>query len=263
MDPGLVGALIGAGAALVGAAIAGAAAVSAINKQARMTLKLDLYREVLKAVEKQGDSETALSTKLRVLNSLIDVWAEPEKFGGLRPVPNTSWSELNELYHRCQIEGAELVMIIERWQIVDPRLHVFRLAFGSAVHDLREAWTPLSQIVGAVVPPVAGGEAPPPLPKLALGDVKTASIQVIDAASKLSAWVSDFQLEMQALCLSELFKNHVVHREPLDPDYFVVRLDQAKALTEYFEKRTAWGREIVAINARTKAILAQKGLPAE
>jgi len=154
------------------------------------------------------------------------------------------------------------MIIIERWQIIDPRLHVFRLAFGSAVHDLREAWAPLSRILSTVVPPVVGGEVPQPVGKLVLGDVKVASTQVIDAASKLSAWVADFQLEMQALALSDLFKNPVVHREPLDPDYFVVRLDQAKALTDYFEKHTGWGREIAAINARTKAIIAQRGLPA-
>lgn len=262
MDPTLLVGLIGAGAALAGAGVTAVAAIYAINRQTRMALKLELYREALQAIDKQSDSERELSTKLRVLNSLINVWEEPEKFGGLRPAPNTSWSELHELFYRCQGEGADLMIIIERWQIIDPRLHVFRLAFGSAVHDLREAWAPLSRILSTVVPPVVGGEVPQPVGKLVLGDVKVASTQVIDAASKLSAWVADFQLEMQALALSDLFKNPVVHREPLDPDYFVVRLDQAKALTDYFEKHTGWGREIAAINARTKAIIAQRGLPA-
>jgi hypothetical protein len=199
---------------------------------------------------------------LRVLNTLIGVWAEPEKFGGLqRPSPNTNWAELNQLFHECHNAGSDLVILIERWQIVDPRLNVFKLAFGSALHDIRDAWTPLNRIVGTVVGPAPGIGPPPPVPKLVLSDVKTASTQVIDAASKLSAWVADFQLEMQAFALSGLFKNRVAHRVPLDPDYFVIRLDQAKALTEYFETRTAWGREIVAINARTKAIIAQRGIP--
>jgi hypothetical protein len=60
--------------------------------------------------------------------------------------------------------------------------------------------------------------------------------------------------------LSDLFSNELKHREPLDPDLFVIRLDQAKVLEDYFENKTPWGMEHKIIQARTKEIIAQRQL---
>ena len=260
MSEGLVGVLIGAAAALIVAAIAAAAAVYQITKQARMGLKVELYREALAAVEAQGDAERALSTKFHILKSLIQVWQRPEQFGGIRPNASTSWAELHDLSYKAQGEAAEMMTLIEKWQIVEPKLDVFRLAFGSASHDLREAWMRLSQVVGRVVPTVPGGPAPPQ-PSTETLDATAAAIDpLLNAASRLSAWVADFQLEMQALLLSDLFPNELQRREPLDPRFFVVRLDRYAALKEHFLNETAWGREMQAVNERTKKEIAEQGL---
>jgi hypothetical protein len=226
-----------------------------------MGLKVDLYREIISAVEKQSDAERELSTKLRVLNSLMAVWQMPEQFPGAQlPTPNTSWAELNELFFKCQHQAADLMILIEKWQIVDPRLDIFRMAFGVGLRDLREAWTPLSHLVSAVVAAMPG-LPPPQLPrKDALEKVKAASDGVLNAASKVSAWVADFQLEVQGVLLSDLFPNELQHREPLDPELFVVRLDHADKLKDYFENNTPWGMEHKIIQQRTREIIAQRRL---
>lgn len=260
MDNGIIAALIGAGVTLIGIGMAAAVAVYQILKQARMGLKVELYREILAAVDKQGDGERELSIKLRVLNSLIGVWLTPDQFPGIRPSPNTTWAELNELVHKCQNDGADLMIFIEKWQIVDPRLDIFRSAFGVALRDIRQSWTTLAQLVGAVIAAAPGAPIPAGPPKDALEEARKASDQLINAASKLSAWAADFQLEVQALLLSDLFPNRLAHRQPLDPEYFVVRLDQATALKDYFENQTQWGLEMKEINRRTRQAIAEKGL---
>lgn len=260
MDSGVTAALIGAAVALFGSAVAATAAVHQVTKQARSALKVDLYKEVLAAVANQGEAKRDLSTKLRILNSLIGVWQSPEQFGGLRPAPNTTWAELNELAYRCQAQGADLMILIERWQIVDPRLDLFRMAFGVALRDIREAWQSVSVGVSAVVPPIAGAPHPELPPNETLERLKAANEGVINAASKLSAWVADFQLEVQAALLSDLFQNRLSHRQPIDPEYFVIRLDSFDALKDYFENKTAWGLEMKAINERTRRLIAQRQL---
>jgi hypothetical protein len=260
MEGELLGAVIAAAVALFGIGVTAAVAVFQITKQARMGLKVELYREALSAIDSQGDTERELSTKLRVLKSLISVWQKPEQFGGIRPNSTTSWSEFHDLSYKAQGEAAELMILIEKWQIVEPKLDLFRLAFGSASHDLRQAWMRLEQPLGAIVATVPGGPIPQQPPKEAL-DVATEAIDsVLNAASTLSSWVADFQLEMQSLLLSDLFKNDLKHREPLDPQFFVVRLDRYDSQKDHFLNRTAWGREMQAVNARTKAEIAQQGL---
>ena len=229
--------------------------------QARSGLKVELYKEFLRAVADQSDAEAELSTKLRVLNSLIGVWLSPEQFGGFRPTPNTNWAELNDLASKCQGQGANLMILIEKWQIVEPRLDLFRLAFGVALHEIRATWQAVSVLAGAALPPVGSGPLPQ-VPNEALQGLRAANEALINAASKLSAWVVDFQLEVQAELLSDLFSNSLTHREPIDPEFFVVRLDQYDALQDYFENRTAWGLEMKAINERTRQIIAERQLSA-
>lgn len=258
MSDGVVGAFIGAGVALVVAAVAAVVAVYQITKQARMGLKVELYREVLAAIGTQGEAESELSTKLGVLSSLIALWLRRDEFGGNRPNPSTSWAELHDLSFKAQTEGAELMCLIEKWLIVDPRLDIFKLAFGSALHDMRQAWGPLSSALGAVVPVVPGGPFPAEAPDNTLEAVRAAIQQFLDALSKLGVWAADFQLEMQCLLLSDLFDNQPMHRVPLDPQFFVVRLDQYDVLKGYFLKQTAWGREMQEIEERTKAEIAKR-----
>lgn len=161
MSDGVVGALIGAAVTLLVAGIGALVAVYQITKQAGMGLKGELYREVLAAIASQGDAERDLSTKLGVLSSLIALWLRQEEFGGNRPNPSTSWAELHDLNIKAQTQGAELMCLVEKWLIVDPRLDMFKLAFGSALHDMTQAWAPLSNALGAVVPAMPGAPFPP------------------------------------------------------------------------------------------------------
>ena len=258
MSDGVVSALIGAGVAIVVAGLTAIVAVYQITKQARMGLKVELYREVLAAKGAQGDAEGELSTKLGVLSSLIALWLRRGEFGGNRPNPSTTWAELHDLNFKAQSEGAELMCLIEKWLIVDPRLDVFKLAFGSALHDMRQAWAPLSNALGAVVPVVPGAPFPAEAPDNILEAVRAAIQQFLDALSKLGVWAADFQIEMQCLLLSDLFYNEPTHSIPLDPQFFVVRLDQYDLLTSYFLKQTAWGREMQAVEERTKTEIAKR-----
>ena len=61
MDPSLVGALVGAGVSIVATGVAAVVAVYQVTKQARSGLKVELYKDFLRAVADQSDAEAELS----------------------------------------------------------------------------------------------------------------------------------------------------------------------------------------------------------
>lgn len=258
LDNSIITAIIGSAVTLIGVAVAGTVAVYQITKQARTGLKVDLYREIITGVDRQSEGERQLSTKLRVLSSLNGIWLAPDQFPGPKPSPNVTWIELNELVQKCQVDAADLMITIERWQIVDPRIDIFRMAFGVALREIRATWGPLSQSASAVLAVMPGGPVPQDPPRDMLERLLSESLNLLRAAAKLSAWVSDFQLEVQGLMLSDLFRNRLTHRIPLDPEYFVIRLDRFAAIKDYFENRTTWGLEQQVINARIKEQVAAR-----
>lgn len=143
-------------AVLVAGLIAAGAAVHQIARQARLRLKLEIYREILGVRTEHADAIREISTKLHILKSQVGIWAEPHRFGGICPSPNVSATELNMLVHNVLMKAADISILTEQWQIIDSRLDLFRLAMGSAAHDLRAEWVPFFQSAMTVLPPDAG-----------------------------------------------------------------------------------------------------------
>ena len=73
----------------------------------------------------------------------------------------------------------------------------------------------------------------------------------------LSAWVGDFQVEMQALLLGELFANKVDRRDPPDPDQFCIRLDRYDEIQRRLAS-TEWGKRAVEMEAEAWARFSNK-----
>ena len=242
-------------AALVAGLIAAGVAIHQIARQARLRLKLEIYREILIVRRDHADAIREVSTKLYILDSQVGIWADPERFGGICPPPNISMSELNLLVHKALSKAADISILTEQWQIIDRRLDLFRLAMGSASHDLRTELTPFFQSALAVLPAELGKQSNhDKVPPKFLSNLRKQCARMQAALSRLDAWSHDFGQEMQNVLMSGLFRHRVPPREPLDSSMFALRLDRYDELKRHFETATPWARHNLEAeeNARQK-----------
>jgi hypothetical protein len=81
-----------------------------------------------------------------------------------------------------------------------------------------------------------------------------------EAMNEIAGYIFDLRVEAQNNLLSNLFQNRVPQRKPLDPKHKVISTDAevAEQLIRYFEKETAWGANVAAIEAEARAASAEK-----
>jgi len=146
-----------------------------------------------------------------------------------------------------------LIRVIERWEIIDPRMKVFQTAINVAMHDVSDAFhhnyfprvmtlLPIDLPQGGIIP-----WQPPAQPELdRLEELETA---LSNACGTFGCYADDFLREMQRALLGDLFESEPETRKPLDPTCKVIRLEDYEALQQYFNTETAWGR----VKARAEA----------
>lgn len=130
------------------------------------------------------------------------------------PTPKSRAIEFNERFYNYHGRVNELIGLIERWYIVEPRLNVFRVALAAGMFDLdaankdyfgladvscteRSRWAHrLDKFFGQPVIDQIGSLA--------------RAVQV--ALLQVDCYVLDFQYEMQSLFVGELFDGRVPAR---------------------------------------------------
>ena len=159
----------------------------------------------------------------------------------------------------------KIVGCTERWQIIDPRIKIFRTAIAVVQEDIETAFTPYSSFVMGVMPlempehPVQGTLFPwqPP------DDQKVKELERLGEAlqevlTTLLAYIIDIQAEMQNLLVGELFNTKIPPRRPINPKFKVLQLDRDKELAAYFENETDWGRMSNQVQSDVRARQATK-----
>jgi hypothetical protein len=172
--------------------------------------------------------------------------------------PNARFPELSSLSHEMTMAAIAIIIAIEQWGIIDPRMDIFKTAINVVLHDLRTSFfkngVPLfvrtmpvdNQATGQIFPWTI-----PPQP--IIEEISTVSQKIADHAMDLGSLIDDFQREMQNLLLGDLFDHRVPPRVPLDPSKTVVRLAAHEELKRFFESETDWGREKATIEAAVRA----------
>lgn len=150
----------------------------------------------------------------------------------------------------AELQGAilEIILAINRWTIVDPRLEVFRFAFSRARYEIRtETFNYLKSVLQIM--PIDDkfverfGWSPPNNEDLAT--VNEATFELANAGMFLNAYIEDFQIEMQNTLLKEMFGDRALtkRRNPQNIQYRVVTLEDHEAVTKFLVGETEWGRE--------------------
>lgn len=164
------------------------------------------------------------------------------------PPSGDGYLDLTEKFDAQNTAIANLVSIIERYEIIDTNIAIFRTAFASTQYDLQESWIEILPRMHTVLHrrgPRAGVELQPPL-ITGRDHVKHLSrdLELLSQiACDLSAYLLDCVREMQKVFLGQLFDGEVPVRAPINPQAVVITTDSAsvKRLKDYFATQTAWG----------------------
>lgn len=227
----------------------------------REQFRIQIYQEFSKflglAIEKNISSKmyaSNISMNMHIYHDLIKK--------NLPPVPLSARAvELSKRHNDTIEAAAELIFLIRRYQIVDPRLDIFRTALNAAIHDMRETLRPLFPFLLEVLPV----EIPRPNGSYELVNIINPSDEQVNKLEKLVnayttasddmiSYLYDLNVELQNTLLINLFPNKALRRVPIDPKFKVISTEpnEVERLQKYFNQETDWGKKMKQAEQRVR-----------
>jgi hypothetical protein len=215
----------------------------------RNELRLEVYREFSEFLKTTADPIAKAGTYCLTAASAADI---ARKMDMTLFVLEQRGEEFSELHHVVSGQAADVLMLIEKYLIIDPDLDLFKWAINSAVHDIGRVFVPLHNHL-LITFPMGGRSGKPgpfnvgPVSTEETAKLRTLAHQYHSAMTTLSAYYDDLLVELQARLLGKLFPNTVPRREPLDPAQVVVTLNDPVKVAElkrHFRTQTAWGKHV-------------------
>ncbi|TBZ89999.1 hypothetical protein E0H53_09510 [Rhizobium leguminosarum bv. viciae] len=217
-------ALIGFTAVFIQIGRQGRNAIKANTKNEELKRKVEIYERMLEATRTAAVAALDVTGYLGRFRSSLDLRDVFPQWGKMHP-PAERYVEYQGLYNEASTGFIGVITVIESWHIIEPKLDVFSLAISAGLDELRKTDRAPNLIMKAM--PFPGHESSWAMPDAVerkaleeLIDQKTFEI------NRLSAWVADFQVEMQVLLLGDLFLKPIVRRNPPDPKQFCISLDR-------------------------------------
>lgn len=263
-------AIIGAVATVLVGTLGALVVVWQIGQQARSAidqnrlneaqkLKLRVYEDVVRVCSDAATATGRLSTFIQSFQTMVGVWHDARAKGISLSPPKARVPELLKLNSKFSEANIELMLLTERWQVVDPRIDLFRHAINAALHDYREAQHPYLQFASRAMPMDHPNDPTKLLPWTAPDPIVTdqMSVRLLEALQTCGSYLADIQVEMQNLLVGDLFGHRIAPRAPLDQKFVVVRLDAYDRLKNYFETESNWGQHSQRIFAEVRDRLAK------
>lgn len=262
-------AMITATATVTGAILAATVVFLQIGRQAgkarendrsgeELKLKIEIYRSILSVCREALDAKLDVSNFIRMFPISIRSAKGTLSLGYTPVLPRERFSTFNEKWSAAHTKAVNVVITVEEWGIVDPRMKVFQVAFNAALYDAQKAY---ANYIDASMPifPAPRLDSPdktfpwsPPNSESLL-KLERSGEQILDALSNIESYVEDFRVQMQQLLVGALFPGYVVDiRKPLNPALKVIELKRHKELIKYFEEETEWGRNVTRVNSAVR-----------
>lgn len=229
-------------------------AVRELRTAEMMKLKLRIYEEeVIPVVNRIIDAEVALSGYLRCFEMELNSSRMNASRGVVSAAPVARTPELVRLKSAFDLAAVGIVIFVEQWQVVDPRLSIFQTAMNAAAHDVMVAWGAYFDQAMYVFPVDLPGKIfwATPIENVASAVIASGNA-LIERTSTVSAYAADFRSEMQSVLVGPLFGQSTTKRKPIDPRHRVISLADVEALTQHFEA-SPWGQSKVATELRVRA----------
>lgn len=232
----------------------------ALKQQTETTkaeLRLDAYREFQKLYAEFNASQR-VAVQLRLMFSAFQ--QNSRGMQGNIPVAPIQYREpiFRATLNRLTDNAVQLIFFLERHAPLLPGFEIFKLAFGAALNDVKNDYAKLQPVMLRWLPidnPNYGSQ--PNVPQFvrcptittdAVSEFGSAMEPMLKSIALLECWASDLSIDLQNHLLGKYADQQVAHREPIDPDFFVVTSDtkQRDSLTKHFMEQTEYGRNASA-----------------
>jgi hypothetical protein len=219
-------------------------AIEQSRQNEAMRLKLQFYDQMLQTVKAANDATIEHINFLHLYLYQIRLCAASEAGGYNWTPPTSRFSKYRELIIETKNRIIELSMLMENCRIVDRRISIFNTAMSYGIDAINSANAGFPDILMISMPQDV--ETPPDNWRIPVGErldaIEKRVEREIYAVSLTSAWVGDFQVEMQNLLLGDLFPTRIPRRDPPDPEQFTIRLDRNVEIEKWF-RSSEWGRK--------------------
>jgi len=246
--------------------------LEAQNEKVRSDLKIQLRADMEQHIDRLNTlTATAGNFPYRLSSSFRAVRRAQES--NLHPQPiKLRYSIFNE--DNFEISGAaiEIIKTIEKYEIVLPKLSIFKTAMNVFLTDFGKAHMAYGIELLNFLPVDTDEEFRArnngvtvlnrPLPTPAQEEeLKQLGARYQDVLHNVGGWLIDLRAAIQNLALGTLFPdNHVQIRQPLDPECIVINVDQETIdrLNEHFENETEWGHQKREAEERVKQSMGEE-----
>jgi hypothetical protein len=238
----------------------GRQARNALNQNSHneaLKLKLEIYKEILGACREAGDAGSEMLSFLRVLNLAVERNLSDLANGRPTTAPAARYKVMSQNFITLSDGIVGLISIIERWQIIEPRMLIFQTAANVVHHDILNAQNDFLRDCMTMLPvdlPNGNGSIVhwSSLSADNFGLLLERSTQLQSSVQRLYDLIYDFQVEMQNCLLGGIFQNKVGHRIPIDPNNVVVTLENHSQIAAYLENDTPWGRNKIEVEKNVR-----------
>jgi hypothetical protein len=224
--------------------------ISTQRENNREQLRLEIYQEFSTCLDEANSKTSKASGYAFNLSNNVSMYTQlRESSMAVFPVSQRA-NEFTELHSISNHSIIELIKLIEKYEIVSPKLEIFKLAFNAASYDITQAYTDLIPYLFKVLPMDIVDDSG----ILQVQNVRDFTREEIDELNslinkyckhhnELGGYLFDLNLELQKTFLGNLFENQVKERRPIDPKCIVVSTEPSKVveLTNYFENKSSWG----------------------
>ena len=249
------------------------------RENTRAELRADIYSTLIDGINRAASAQIDASNYVRFLPVSIRTYRDQIGLG-MNPLPVKERSlEIRRRHYEMTTSVIKLLGVFESYAIAVPEFGVFHDAFNSAIHDVGQAFDPLFQGTLRILPidaPTAQdagrtandqvpvpAHVPAPLTDNEFQELDQLVERYLDAASDVACYIYDLRVEAQNELLSELYPNQrAPRRQPPDPRYRVIAIENAEELRTYFRDETPWGRDTQRIEEETRRNLERRATEA-
>jgi hypothetical protein len=228
-------------------------AIAANSHNEKLKLKKDIYGEIVDVCRAAGEAQAEFTGYIVNITSQLETYLTIPKLE-----PTARWNTIAEKQADARRKALRIIALVEKWEIVDPRIRVFWYAMNAAIEDVQLAFTPYYNKAVTMLP-INLPNAPQSIwnvpSRSDVDKLHDLTQKLIVPLEDLGTYVDDFQREMQNALLRDLFdKNEIRRRQPLDSKLKVIELEKHEELIHYFENETAWGKRKQAAEERLRNV---------
>jgi hypothetical protein len=226
-----------------------------------LKLKKEVYEEFVKLCRKGSEAAAKLYDYVQRFGAdvglLRQVYSDEEK---LPPelIPKQRYKVVKDLENDLAVKVARIIRAVQRWEIINPKVDLFKYALNNGVYDVQAATKQYHLQTMSILP--FADEGPLNMAFKLPGEEGMAKLfaqtdYVCRTVARVQQWIADMQVAFQNELLGELFENKVKTRDDPDPTddilapFKVLRLDRYDELVSYFKNDTEWGQRLSAMRA--------------